>query len=155
MVMFYKRRNYSVVVNGRNPIEAHEFLGNDVAGKDVIIVDDMIASGESMLDIAARLKEKKARRIFAFATFGLFVDGLARFDEFYQKGLIDKIFTTNLVYGDDELLHREWYTRVDMSKYVAYLIDTRNYDISISELLNPVDRIKKAVAKHREALAQK
>lgn len=155
MGMFYKRRNYSVVVNGRNPIEAHEFLGNDVAGKDVIIVDDMIASGESMLDIAARLKEKKARRIFAFATFGLFVDGLARFDEFYEKGLIDKIFTTNLVYGDDELLHREWYTRVDMSKYVAYLIDTLNYDNSISELLNPVDRIKKAVAKHREALAQK
>ena len=114
----------------------------------------MIASGESILDIAAKLKEKKARRIFAFSTFGLFVDGLDRFDEFHQKGLLDRVFTTNLVYGDDDLQTREWYTRVDMSKYVAYLIDTLNYDNSISELLNPVERIKNAVNKHKLALGK-
>lgn len=146
--MFYKRRNYSVVVNGKNPIEAHEFLGNDVAGKDLIIVDDMIASGESMLDIAVKLKEKKARRIFMFSTFGLFVDGLDKFDDFYKRGMIDQVFTTNLVYCKPDLLEREWYTRVDMSKYIAYLIDTLNYDNSISELLNPADRIRKAVEAH-------
>lgn len=146
--MFYKRRNYSVVVNGKNPIEAHEFLGNDVAGKDLIIVDDMIASGESMLDIAVKLKEKKARRIFMFSTFGLFVEGLDKFDDFYKRGMIDQVFTTNLVYCKPDLLEREWYTRVDMSKYIAYLIDTLNYDNSISELLNPADRIRKAVEAH-------
>lgn len=152
MGMFYKRRNYSVVVNGRNPIEAHEFLGNDVAGKDVIIVDDMIASGDSMLDIAVKLKEKKAARIFMFATFGLFVEGLAKFDDFYKRGLLDQVFTTNLIYAKDELLEREWYTRVDMSKYIAYLIDTLNYDNSISKLLDPVDRIKAALDKHNAKL---
>lgn len=143
--MFYKRRNYSIVVNGRNPIEAHEFLGNDVKGKDLIIVDDMISSGESLLDIAEKLKAKGCNRVFAFTTFGLFVDGLDKFDEYYKNGLIDKIFTTNLVYGTDELLSREWYQRVDMSKYVAYLIDTINFDNSISTLLDPIDRIKKVV----------
>ena len=144
--MFYKRRNYSVVVNGRNPIEAHEFLGNDIKGKDLILVDDMISSGESMLDIAAKLKEKGAGRIFVFSTFGLFVEGLEKFDEYYENGLIDKVFTTNLIYQSEELLKREWYCSVNMSKYIALLIDTLNYDNSISKLLDPVDRIKKIVA---------
>ena len=144
--MFYKRRNYSVVVNGRIPIEAHEFLGNDIKGKDLILVDDMISSGESMLDIAAKLKEKGAGRIFVFSTFGLFVEGLEKFDEYYENGLIDKVFTTNLIYQSEELLKREWYCSVNMSKYIALLIDTLNYDNSISKLLDPVDRIKKIVA---------
>ena len=144
--MFYKRRNYSVVVNGRNPIEAHEFLGNDIKGKDLILVDDMISSGESMLDIAAKLKEKGAGRIFVFSTFGLFVEGLDKFDEYYENGLIDKVFTTNLIYQSEELLKREWYCSVNMSKYIALLIDTLNYVNSISKLLDPVDRIKKIVA---------
>ncbi len=148
--MFYKRRNYSVIIDGKNPIEAHEFLGKDVTGKDIIIVDDMIASGDSLLDIAEKLKKKGARRIFAFTTFGLFVNGLEKFDEYYENGLIDKIFTTNLVYCTDELLKREWYQRVDMSKYVAYLIDTLNYDNSISELLNPVDRINRIMKQHNQ-----
>lgn len=152
MGMFYKRRNYSVVVNGRNPIEAHEFLGNDVTGKDIIIVDDMIASGDSMLDIAVKLKEKNAGRIFMFSTFGLFVEGLDKFDDYYKRGLFDRIFTTNLVYAKGDLLEREWYTRVDMSKYIAYLIDTLNCDNSISELLNPAGRIKTALDKHNAKL---
>ena len=153
--MFYKRRNYSVIVNGRNPIEAHEFLGKNIDGKDLIIVDDMISSGESILDIAAKLKGKGANRIFVFTTFGLFVDGLEKFDKYYEKGLIDKIFTTNLIYSDPELLKREWYCNVDMSKYIAYLIDTLNYDNSISELLNPVERIKKLMDKHTAELKKK
>ena len=146
--MFYKRRNYSVIINGRNPIEAHEFLGNDITGKDLILVDDMISSGESMLDIAAKLKEKGAGRIFIFATFGLFVEGFDKFDQYYADGKIDKIFTTNLIYQPDELLKREWYCSVNMSKYIALLVDTLNYDNSISGLLDPVDRIKKIVAKY-------
>lgn len=146
--MFYKRRNYSVIVNGRNPIEAHEFLGNDIKGKDLILVDDMISSGESMLDIAAKLKEKGANRIFVFSTFGLFVEGLDKFDEYYEKGYINKVFTTNLIYQTPELLSREWYTSVNMSKYIALLVDTLNNDNSISGLLDPVDRIKKVVAKY-------
>ena len=148
--MFYKRRNYSVVVDGRNPIEAHEFLGNDVTGKDLIIVDDMISSGDSLLDIAAKLKAKNCNRVFAFTTFGLFVEGYEKFDQFYKDGLIDKIFTTNLVYGNEELMTKEWYSRVDMSKYVAYIIDTINYDNSISTLLNPIDRIKNVVEKYNK-----
>ena len=146
--MFYKRRNYSIIVNGKNPIEAHEFLGNDITGKDLILVDDMISSGESMLDIAAKLKEKGAGRIFIFSTFGLFVDGLEKFDEYYANGLIDKIFTTNLIYQTPELLSREWYCSVNMSKYIALLVDTLNNDNSISKLLDPVDKIKAAVAKY-------
>ena len=146
--MFYKRRNYSVVVNGRNPIEAHEFLGNDITGKDLILVDDMISSGESMLDIAAKLKEKGAGRIFVFSTFGLFVEGLEKFDEYYEKGLIDKVFTTNLIYQTPELLSREWYCSVNMSKYIALIVDTLNNDNSISKLLDPADKIKAAVAKY-------
>ena len=146
--MFYKRRNYSIVVNGKNPIEAHEFLGNDITGKDLILVDDMISSGESMLDIAAKLKERGAGRIFIFSTFGLFVDGLEKFDQYYADGLIDKIFTTNLIYQTPELLSREWYCSVNMSKYIALLVETLNNDNSISKLLDPVDKIKAAVAKY-------
>ncbi len=146
--MFYKRRNYSVIVNGKNPIEAHEFLGNNVAGKDMIIVDDMISSGESMLDVADRLKDMHANRIFIFTTFGLFVDGLDKFDDYYKRGIIDRIFTTNLIYSTPELLQREWHTRVDMSKYIAYFIDTLNYDNSTSKLLDPADRINKILVKY-------
>lgn len=146
--MFYKRRNYSIIVNGKNPIEAHEFLGNDIVGKDLILVDDMISSGESMLDIAAKLKEKGAGRIFVFSTFGLFVEGLDKFDDYYEKGLIDKVFTTNLIYQTPELLSREWYCSVNMSKYIALIVETLNNDNSISKLLNPVDKIKAVVAKY-------
>ena len=147
--MFYKRRNYSVIVNGKNPIEAHEFLGADVKGKDLILVDDMISSGESMLDIAARLKERGANRIFIFSTFGLFVEGYDKFDEYYENGYIDKIFTTNLIYNEPELLTKPWYTNVNMSKYIALLVDTLNYDNSISKLLDPADRIKKIVDEYK------
>ncbi|MBQ0010761.1 MAG: ribose-phosphate pyrophosphokinase [Ruminococcus sp.] len=139
--MFYKRRNYKVVINGRNPIEAHEFLGNSVEGKDVIIVDDMISSGDSALDIMEQLKERGARRIFMFATFGLFCNGVERFDKAYEDGIVDRIFTTNLNYRPDEIINRPWYTEVNMCKYVAYIIDALNRDRSISELLNPINRI--------------
>lgn len=146
--MFYKRRDYSTIVDGRNPIVAHEFLGKDVTGMDLILVDDMISSGESMLDIAAKLKERGANRIFIFSTFGLFVNGLEKFDEYYENGLIDKIFTTNLIYNSPELLQREWYCNVNMSKYIALLVDTLNCDNSISKLLDPADKIHSVVAKH-------
>ena len=146
--MFYKRRDYSTIVDGRNPIVAHEFLGKDVTGMDLILVDDMISSGESMLDIAAKLKEKGANRIFIFSTFGLFVNGLEKFDEYYENGLIDKIFTTNLIYNTPELLKRDWYCNVNMSKYIALLVDTINCDNSISGLLDPADKIHAYVAKH-------
>ena len=150
--MFYKRRNYSVVVNGRNPIEAHEYLGKDLTGKDVIIVDDMIASGESLIDVALQLKEKGAKRIFAFATFGLFTDGPEKFDKAHAEGIIDKVFTTNLVYRRPELFSRDWYVEVNMCKYVAYIIDTLNHDETLSELLNPVKRIHNLVDKHKKKL---
>ena len=146
--MFYKRRNYSIVVNGKNPIEAHEFLGNDITGKDLILVDDMISSGESMLDIASKLKERGAGRIFVFSTFGLFVEGLEKFDEYHKNGVIDKVFTTNLIYQTPELLSRDWYCSVNMSKYIALLVDTLNNDNSISKLLDPADKIKAVVAKY-------
>ena len=148
--MFYKRRNYSVVVNGRNPIEAHEYLGKDLTGMDVIVVDDMISSGESMLDVAAQLKQKGAKRIFAFATFGLFTSGPDKFDKAYKEGIIDRVFTTNLTYTAPEVLSREWHVEVNMCKYVAYIIDTLNHDDTLSELLNPVKRIHKLVEKHKK-----
>ncbi len=151
--MFYKRRNYSVVVNGRNPIEAHEYLGQDLEGKDVIIVDDMISSGESLIDVAVQLKSKGAKRIFAFTTFGLFTDGLDKFDKAHAEGIFDKIFTTNLVYRRPELFERDWYVEVNMCKYVSYIIDTLNHDDTISELLNPVKRINALVAKHKKGQA--
>ena len=150
--MFYKRRNYAVVVNGRNPIEAHEYLGRDLTGKDVIIVDDMISSGESLLDVAIQLKEKGANRIFAFATFGLFTDGLDKFDKAYADGIISRVFSTNLVYRRPDLYEREWFVEVNMCKYVAYIIDTLNHDETLSELLNPVKRIQTLMNKHRGAL---
>lgn len=150
MGMFYKRRDYTQIVNGRNPIVAHEFLGSSVEGKDMIIIDDMISSGESVLEVAAALKERKAGRIFVFSTFGLFTSGLERFDKAYENGLIYRVLTTNLVYQTPELLSREWYITCDMSKYIAYLIDTLNHDTSISDLLNPVDRIQSAVARYNK-----
>ena len=150
--MFYKRRNYAKIVNGRNPIEAHEYLGRDLHGKDAIIVDDMISSGESLLDVAQQLKEKGAKRIFCFDTFGLFTDGFEKFDKAFKDGVIDRIFTTNLVYRSPELLAKEWYVEVNMCKYVAYIIDTLNHDETISNLLNPAKRIHNLLEKHRKAM---
>ena len=150
--MFYKRRNYAKIVNGRNPIEAHEYLGRDLHGKDAIIVDDMISSGESLLDVAQQLKEKGAKRIFCFDTFGLFTDGFDKFDKAFKDGVIDRIFTTNLVYRSPELLSKEWYVEVNMCKYVAYIIDTLNHDETISTLLNPAKRIHNLLDKHRKAM---
>ena len=143
MGMFYKRRDYSKIVDGRNPIVAHEFLGTSVEGKDVIIIDDMISSGESMIDVATELKKRKANRIFVVATFGLFTNGLDRFDKAVEDGTIYKVVTTNLTYQTPELLSRPYYINCDMSKYIAYIIDTLNHDSSISDLLNPYDRIQK------------
>ncbi len=145
--MFYKRRDYSRLENGKNPIVAHEYLGRDVEGKDVIIVDDMISSGESMIDVATKLKNQGAKRIFVFSSFGLFVNGLEVFDKAYTDGIIDKIFTTNLIYQNPGLAEREWHQAVDMSKYVALLVDTLNHDNTISELLNPVTKIKNLIEK--------
>ena len=149
MGMFYKRRDYTRIVNGRNPIVALEFLGTSVEGKDMIIIDDMISSGESMLEVAAALKERKANKIFVFSTFGLFTNGLDKFDKAYENGIIDKVLTTNLIYQTPELLQREWYINCDMSKYIAYIIDTLNHDSSISDLLNPNERIQNIVAKYK------
>ena len=146
--MFYKRRDYSRIVDGRNPIIAHEFLGADLEGKDVIITDDMISSGESMIDVATELKRRKANRIFVAATFGLFTNGMDKFDEAVEKGLIYRVMTTNLVYQPQELLSRDYYISVDMSKYVALLIDTLNHDQSISDLLNPTERIQNILVKY-------
>ena len=148
MGMFYKRRDYTRVVNGRNPIVAHEFLGASVEGKDMIIIDDMISSGESVLEVASALKERKADRIFVFSTFGLFTAGLDRFDKAYADGTIYRVLTTNLIYQTPELLNREWYIDCDLSKYIAYIIDTLNHDTSISDLLNPVERIQSIVTKY-------
>ena len=150
MGMFYKRRDYTRIVNGRNPIVAHEFLGTSVEGKDMIIIDDMISSGESMLEVAAALKERKANKIFVFSTFGLFTNGLDNFNKAYENGIIDKVLTTNLIYQTPELLQREWYINCDMSKYIAYIIDTLNHDSSISDLLNPNERIQNIVAKYKK-----
>ncbi len=149
MGMFYKRRDYTQVVDGRNPIVAHEFLGTSVEGKDMIIIDDMISSGESVLEVAAALKERKANKIFVFSTFGLFTNGLDKFDKAYEKGIINRVLTTNLIYQTPELLEREWYVNCDMSKYIAYIIDTLNHDSSISDLLNPNERIQQIVSKYK------
>ena len=150
MGMFYKRRDYSKIVDGRNPIVAHEFLGTSVEGKDVIIIDDMISSGESMIDTARELKKRKANRIFVVSTFGLFTNGLERFDKAVEDGTIYKVVTTNLTYQTPELLSRPYYINCDMSKYIAYIIDTLNHDSSISDLLNPYDRIQKLVSKYKK-----
>ena len=150
MGMFYKRRDYSKVVNGRNPIVAHEFLGSSVEGKDVFIVDDMISSGESMLDVAKELKQRKAKRVFVAATFGLFTNGLKQFDEYYEQGLISKVLTTNVIYQTPDLLSRPYYINVDLSKYIALMIDKLNYDHSISELLDPNAKIQNALTYYRK-----
>ena len=147
--MFYKRRDYTKIINGRNPIVAHEFLGASVEGKDVIIVDDMISSGESMLDTAKELKRMKARKVFICTTFGLFTGGLKKFDEYCENGIIDRVLTTNLVYQTPELLSKPYYINVDMSKYIALIIDNLNHDASLSDLLNPTGRINRLLAKYR------
>lgn len=149
MGMFYKRRDYTRVVDGRNPIVAHEFLGTNVEGKDVLILDDMISSGESVIEVAAALKARKARRIYAAATFGLFTAGFDKFDKAYEDGIITGVLTTNLIYQSDELLSKPYYINCDLSKYIAYLIDTLNHDSSISDLLNPVDRINNIVERYK------
>lgn len=154
MGMFYKRRDYTRVVNGRNPIVAHEFLGSSVEGKDVIILDDMISSGDSILDVAKQLKSRNAKRIFAAATFGLFTNGLDKFDEDYESGLIDGVLTTNLIYQTPELLSRPYYINCDMSKYVALMIDTLNHDGSISDILDPSERIQVCVEEYKKAHGQ-
>ena len=153
--MFYKRRNYSVIVNGKNPIEAHEYLGKDLTGKDVIIVDDMISSGDSLLDVCSQLKERGAKRIFAFASFGLFTGGFDKFDKAFEEGLICRVFTTNLIYRRPGLLERPWHVDVNMCKYVSYIIDTLNHDATISGLLDPAKKITNIVAKHKRQIEKK
>lgn len=147
MGMFYKRRDYSTVVNGKNPIVAHEFLGANIKGKTVIIIDDMISSGDSMIEVAKLLKEQDARNIYMCCTFGLFTNGLEKFDKAYEKGYFTKLVTTNLVYQTPELLEKPYYISCDMSKYIALIIDTLNHDTSISSLLDPVERIQKVLRK--------
>ena len=149
MGMFYKRRDYTRIVDGRNPIVAHEFLGSSVEGKDVIIIDDMISSGDSILDVAKQLKARKANRIFAAATFGLFTNGMKKFDEAYEQGIIHGILTTNLIYQTPELLSKPYYINCDLSKYIALIVDTLNHDGSISSILSPNERIQNVVKKYR------
>ena len=148
--MFYKRRDFTTIVDGRNPIVAHEYLGDSVEGKDVLIIDDMISSGDSMLDVAKQLKKRKANRVFVASTFGLFTNGLERFDEAYEQGLIYRIMTTNSIYQSPELLQREWYINVDITKFTATFIDRLNHDASISDLLNPREKINKKVAEYNK-----
>ena len=148
--MFYKRRDFTTIVDGRNPIVAHEYLGDSVEGKDVLIIDDMISSGDSMLDVAKQLKKRKANRVFVASTFGLFTNGLERFDEAYEQGLIYRIMTTNSIYQSPELLQREWYINVDITKFTATFIDRLNHDASISDLLNPIEKINKKVAEYNK-----
>ena len=155
MGMFYKRRDYSKIVNGRNPIVAHEYLGNSVEGLDVFIADDIISSGESMLDLAYALKDKKARRIFAYATYGLFTDGLEKFDKAYKDGFIDGVFGTNLTYRSPELLARPWFHEVDVSKYIAYFIAAINHDVSISTVIDPHQKIALLLEKMHQQKAEK
>lgn len=152
MGMFYKRRDYTRIIDGKNPIVAHEFLGSDVTGQDVIIVDDMISSGDSMLDVARELKRRKAKRVFCVSTFGLFTNGFAKFDEAYENGVFDYLLTTNLVYQSPELLSREYYVSVDMNKYIAMIIDHLNHNISLHSLLNPTKRINRLLEKHNKDL---
>ena len=149
MGMFYKRRDYTRVVDGRNPIVAHEFLGSDVSGKDILVLDDMIASGESVIEVAGELKKRNAARIYVAATFGLFSNGFEPFDKAVEEGIITGVLTTNLVYQPDELMQRPWYISCDMSKYLAYIIDTLNHDSSISDLLDPNNRIQSLVNRYK------
>ena len=154
MGMFYKRRDYTRIINGRNPILAHEFLGTDIEGKDMIVVDDMISSGDSMLEVIRELKKRKARNIYIFCTFGLFTNGLEKFDKAYEEGLFTKLLTTNLVYQTPDLLSRPYYVSCNMSKYIALLVDTLNHDVSISDLLDPYDRIQALVRRYRNGVLQ-
>ncbi len=151
MGMFYKRRDYTKVVNGRNPIVAHEFLGSNVEGKDIIVIDDMISSGESMIDVARKLKELRAGRIFLYSTFGLFTNGMEKFDKAYEEGIFYRLLTTNLVYQTPELLSRPYYISCEMSKYIALLIDTLNHDASISDLLDPYERIHRLLERYKNS----
>ena len=148
MGMFYKRRDYSTIVNGKNPIVAHEFLGDDVTGKDVIIVDDMISSGESMLDVAKKLKERGAGRVFVCTTFGLFTEGFDKFDDYYEKGYITKVITTNLTYLPSIVNEKPYFVTADMSKFLALIIDSLNHDVTIGNVLNPTDKIHTLLEKH-------
>ncbi len=150
MGMFYKRRDYSTIVNGKNPIVAHEFLGDDVAGKDVIIIDDMISSGGSMLDTAKQLKERKAERVFICTTFGLFTDGFDKFDEYYEKGFITKVIVTNLTYLPPEALEKPYFVTADMSKFLAIIIDSLNHDTTIGAVLSPTDKIHALLEKYKK-----
>lgn len=145
--MFYKRRDYSTIVNGKNPIVAHEFLGNDIEGKDIIIIDDMISSGGSMLDVAKQMKERGAKHVYVCCTFGLFTDGFDKFDEYYEKGYITRIVTTNLNYRSPELLSKPYYTEADMTKFLAKIIDTLNHDFSVDSINTPTEKIRKLIAK--------
>ncbi len=147
--MFYKRRDYSRVINGRNPIVAHEFLGTSVEGKTVLIIDDMISSGESMLDTARELKDRKASKVIVCCTFGLFTSGWQKFDEFYDKGYMDYVITTNLNYRPAALLERPWYIEADMSKYMAAIINSFNHDVSIGRTLTPTEKIQKLIRLHQ------
>ena len=149
MGMFYKRRDYTRIVDGRNPIVAHEFLGSDVSGKDILVLDDMIASGESVIEVARELKKRNAARIFVAATFGLFSMGIEPFEKAVEEGAITGVLTTNLVYQPDELIEKPWYISCDMSKYLAYIIDTLNHDSSISDLLSPNNRIQSLVTRYK------
>ncbi|MBQ3856276.1 MAG: ribose-phosphate pyrophosphokinase [Ruminococcus sp.] len=148
MGMFYKRRDYSQIVNGRNPIVAHEYLGNPVEGKDIFVADDIISSGESMLDLAYNLKNRKAGRIFTYATYAIFTNGLDKFDKAYEDGIIDGVFGTNLTYRSPELLSRPWFHEVDVSKYISYFIEAINHDVSISKILDPHEKIEALLKKY-------
>lgn len=149
MGMFYKRRDYSTIVNGKNPIVAHEFLGSDLKGKDLIVIDDMISSGDSMLDVAKQLKARGAGRVFVCTTFGLFTDGFAHFDEYYEKGYINKVVTTNLTYLPPEVNDKPYFAIADMSKFIALIIESLNHDKSISNVLNPTDKIHALLEKRK------
>ena len=152
MGMFYKRRDYTRIVNGRNPIVAHEFLGTSVEGKDMIIIDDMISSGGSMLDVAKQLKERNAGRVFVCTTFGLFTDGFDKFDEYYEKGYINKVVTTNLTYLPPVLYEKPYFVKADMSKFLALIIDSLNHDVTIGSVMNPTDKIHALLEKHKKGL---
>lgn len=150
MGMFYKRRDYSTIINGKNPIVAHEFLGTNIRGKNVIIIDDMISSGESMLDVAKQIKEKGAAKVFVCSTFGLFTDGFSKFDEYYKNGYIDRVITTNLTYLPPETADKPYFVVADMSKFIALIIDSFNHDITMSSVLNPTDKIHRLLEQQRQ-----
>ena len=151
MGMFYKRRDYSTIVNGKNPIVAHEFLGDDMHGKNVIVIDDMISSGESMLDVAKKMKDRGADRVFVCTTFGLFTDGFDKFDEFYENGYIDRVITTNLTYLPAEAYEKPYFVVADMSKFIALIIDSFNHDITMSSVLNPTDKIHRLLERYKNS----